>query len=327
MNYGDKHHNAYPGFKDFAAMVKEQARLRNHPNVLAGTQSSSHKQKTREHRPRPAYSPGEDMEPRRVLKTNTASPENRNIPYCHFHQRKGHFLAECIAFENEPLEAKNECILRVGLCFPCLSQGHRSGECSAVIKCAKCGDHRLPTILHKEKPEPARRENGEELQTACTSVCNNPSSGGVSCSKIVLVDVLKENGAKESCRIYAILDDQSNASLISPNLANKLGATGPDLKYSLSTCSGQREEKSGRRMSSIVIRSMAGRTFKLPQLVECADIPQDKREIVTAEMARQFPHLKEIAEEIPAYDPEAKIEIIIGRDAPELLKIREQEWP
>ena len=52
------------------------------------------------------------MEQRRVLKTNTASQENRNIPYCHFHQRKGHFLAECKAFENEPLEAKNECILR-----------------------------------------------------------------------------------------------------------------------------------------------------------------------------------------------------------------------
>lgn len=139
VNYVDKHHDAYPGFKDFAAMVKEQARLRNHRNVLAGTQSSSHRKKTREHRPCPAYSPGEDMEPRRVLKTNTASPENRNIPYCHFHQRKAHFLAECIAFENEPLKAKNECILRAGLCFCCLSQGHRSGECSAVIKCAKCG--------------------------------------------------------------------------------------------------------------------------------------------------------------------------------------------
>ena len=73
--------------------------------------------------------------------------------------------------------------------------------------------------------------------------------------------------------------------------------------------------KSARRMSSVVIRSMAGRTFKLSQLVECADIPQDKREIVTAEMAKQFPHLKEIAEEIPPYDPKAKIEILIGRDA------------
>ena len=97
------------------------------------------------------------------------------------------------------------------------------------MKCAKCGDDRHPTILHKDKTEATRREHGEELQTACTSVCQDPSSGGVSCSKIVLVDIFSENQAQEPCRVYAILDDQSNASMISPNLADKLGATGPNL--------------------------------------------------------------------------------------------------
>ena len=70
-----------------------------------------------------------------------------------------------------------------------------------------------------------------------------------------------------------------------------------------------------------MLHSMAGRTLKLPQLIECTSTPQDKREIVTPEIARQFPHLKEIADEIPCYEPKAKIEILIGRDAPELLKV------
>ena len=70
---------------------------------------------------------------------------------------------------------------------------------------------------------------------------------------------------------------------------------------------------------------MAGRTIRLPQLVECSNIPQDKREIVTPEMAMQFSHLKEVAKEIPPYDPRAKIEILIGRDALELLKVRESK--
>ena len=113
--------------------------------------------------------------------------------------------------------------------------------------------------------------------------------------------------------------------MISPNLADKLGATGPKLKYLLSTCSGKTEEKSGRRVCGVVLRSMAGRTIRLPQLVECSNIPQDKREIVTPEMAMQFSHLKEVAKEIPPYDPQAKVEILIGRDVPELLKV--QEWP
>ena len=65
--------------------------------------------------------------------------------------------------------------------------------------------------LHKEKPGTTRTEHDEELKTAGTSVCHNPFSAGVSCSKIVLVDVLCENRPQQSHRTYAIIDDQSNA--------------------------------------------------------------------------------------------------------------------
>ena len=40
-------------------------------------------------------------------------------------------------------------------------------------------------------------------------------------------------------------------------------------------------------------------------------------------MARRFPHLHEIASEIPPLDPNADIHLLLGRDAPELLKVRE----
>lgn len=329
VHHAEKHDDAYPGFKDFAAIIQEQARLKNHPNVLASTRLCRLKEKTRDPTPRPpdTREPGmhsrvlkSTMEDGKFPKKNTGEEK-----YCPFHQRKGHTLSECKAFEGETLEAKNECILRAGLCFRCLSRGHRSSDCTAVVKCAKCGDDRHPTILHKDKTEATRKDHGEELQAACTSVCQDPSSGGVSCSKIAVVDIFREDRAQEPCRAYAILDDQSNASMIDPNLADRLGATGPNLKYFLSTCSGGKEEKTGRRVSGVVLRSMAGKTLKLPQLIECANIPRDKKEIVTPEMARQFPHLKEITEEIPPYDPKAKVEILIGRDAPELLKIRESK--
>ena len=35
VQFAAKYDDAYPSFKDFAAMVQEQARLKNHPNVLA----------------------------------------------------------------------------------------------------------------------------------------------------------------------------------------------------------------------------------------------------------------------------------------------------
>ena len=40
-------------------------------------------------------------------------------------------------------------------------------------------------------------------------------------------------------------------------------------------------------------------------------------------MARRFPHLREIANEIPPLNETANIHLLIGRDAPELLKVRE----
>ena len=251
VQYAEDHNDAYPGFKEFAAIIQEQARLKNHPNVLACTQSNHHKRRTRDHRPHIPDMPEEDTDTnRRVLKSsmesgNITKKDAKEEKFCAFHQRKGHLLTECKAFENESLEAKNDCILRAGLCFRCLQRGHRSTECTAVVKCAKCGDERHPTILHRERAETTRKEHGEEIRTNCTSVCQNPNSAGVSCSKIVLVDVFTENGTQEPYRVYAIIDDQSNASMISPNLADKLGATGPKLKYLLSTCSGKTEEKSG----------------------------------------------------------------------------------
>jgi len=40
-------------------------------------------------------------------------------------------------------------------------------------------------------------------------------------------------------------------------------------------------------------------------------------------MVRRFPHLQEIADEIPPFDSNAKIHLLIGRNTPELLKVRE----
>ena len=106
VQYAEKYDDAYPSFKDFAAMVQEQARLKNHPNVLAAAQPSNRKPKGREHRPR---LPETDADPnRRVLKTGLdgknepkKEPELGEEKYCHYHQRKGHLLAECKPSKNK----------------------------------------------------------------------------------------------------------------------------------------------------------------------------------------------------------------------------------
>ena len=105
-------------------MVQEQARLKNHPNVLVAAQPRNRKPKGREHRPR--FLPETDADTnRKVFNThldgkNDPKKEPGEKRYCHYHQRKGHLLAECKAFQRQALEVRNECVLRAGLCFRCL---------------------------------------------------------------------------------------------------------------------------------------------------------------------------------------------------------------
>ena len=47
-----------------------------------------------------------------------------------------------------------------------------------------------------------------------------------------------------------------------------------------------------------------------------------KKEIPTPEIARTNPHLRSIADGIPPLNEVAKIQLLIGRDAPELIKVQ-----
>ena len=127
------------------------------------------------------------------------------------------------------------------------------------------------------------------------------------------MDVCSKSNPHLSKRIYAIIDEQSNSSLVTSELADHLGARGPLKKYFLSTCSGEKEEKHDRRVPGITVRSLSGPEFSLPTLTECDTIPQDKSEIPTPDMAKSFPHLIEIAHEIPPVDESAKVQLLIGK--------------
>ena len=58
------------------------------------------------------------------------------------------------------------------------------------------------------------------------------------------------------CRVYAILDEQSNLSLIRSELADELGVVGPWEKYFLTTCGGEKEVKYGRRVTGAIVESL-----------------------------------------------------------------------
>ena len=314
--FSEDNEDAYPSFDVFSEVIQKHARIKNNPNINIGAKLANP----------PVQTPSRAGQNKKALKTN-ADPNDKDAPArergskrCPFHDRDGHSLEECKTFATKTLEEKTEWILQAGLCYRCLSEGHRARDCKQMIRCIICKDKRHNALLHKDKQK--KPEGGESVDTKCASLCG-VSEGGISCSKLVLVDVISRERPENICRVYAIIDDQSNTSLITSDLADELGPSGPEEKYHLTTCSGEKEAKYGRRVTGVVLKSLNGTESELPTLIECNSIPRDKQEIPTPEMARRFPHLSDIANQIPKLDENAEIHLLIGRDAPELLKVRD----
>ena len=124
------------------------------------------------------------------------------------------------------------------LCLRCFSPHHVASTSKENVKCSICGSRRLTDLLHLSTEEKKKRgkdaetaiETQENVNAQCTSICKG-APGGLCCSKIVLVDVYGEDRPNEFHRVYAIVDDQSNASIISTKLVDKLKAEGPECKY------------------------------------------------------------------------------------------------
>ena len=110
--------------------------------------------------------------------------------------------------------------------------------------------------------------------------------------------------------------------MISPELVDQLGIQSPKGKYLLSTCSASKEVKFGRRVSGLQVKSLNGNREDIPTVIECDNIPKDKREIPTPELAKRYNHLRDIANDIPPIDPDAEIQLLTGRNAPEIMKVR-----
>ena len=89
---------------------QEKAKNKNHPNVQAsGVQTTTHGE-----RPPRRATWDDPINPKRVLKTKT----NEEAPRSAFHDREGHTLTECRAFNTLSIEEKTDCVLRKKTLFP-----------------------------------------------------------------------------------------------------------------------------------------------------------------------------------------------------------------
>ncbi|KAK3101561.1 hypothetical protein FSP39_004496 [Pinctada imbricata] len=313
--YKEEHDTAFPPFHVFASFLEKMARRKNDPSFEDPNKGKP---------ARIDYGGSQRV----IVKSTVLSEQESKGPLCPLH-KTSHTLNKCLQFRQKPIQERKDFIRSKGLCFKCCgSKPHLAKNCRSTVKCCICkAPH--PTALHENKAEQTEQKlsgpdnPGQELEEV-TSRYTSLNGSSRSCAKTILVKVYPDGQQDRALELYAIIDEQSNRSLARSSLFDHFHIFGPELSYSLSSCSGLSTEY-GRRYSNLIIESMdSSFKMKLPTLIECDLIPNRRDEIPSPSAAKMFPHLCDLADFIPPIRDECEILLLIGRDLLPVHHIIEQ---
>ncbi|XP_070188491.1 uncharacterized protein [Littorina saxatilis] len=298
--YKSNHRVPFPPFEFFVDFVKTCATIQNDP----------------------AFKLENDKKAKPVLSRKTNLEAKHEL--CPIHTTARHSLLECKGFAAKSLSEKKATLKEKGVCCRCLfSTSHRAKDCNMSVKCSVCSG-RHHTAMHQDRPSASLdpiKKHGGEVSAKCTTLCKGGHLSR-SCGKVVKVKVFPPEKPK-GIQVYAILDDQSNASLATPELMDQLGSSPSEIEYQLTSCGGT-QAMSGRQLRNITVQSTDERSLILPHVLECDTIPNDRSEIPSSEVAQHHGHLNRIRKRIPPLDKQIPIALLIGRDLPEAHHVLEQ---
>ena len=286
-----------------------------------GTQGSSHQGPTTttlttQASPIARRSSGTD-DSKRVFKPVTSPGDQRTVSspkqvFCSYHKTKTHNLDECQKFRDLDFEERKEFLFKNRFCFNCAnSNKHIGRNCDqGPPQCKICGN-RHATLLH----DPSRSENKvTSASSACTQVCKE---GPIrSCARIVLLKVSSQSDPSKETLTFAVLDDQSTDVFVTDNLLNELSIDGKEVNLQVNTIVGTNTVRT-RKVCGLQVQDVNGEysPVKVCYAYAQESIQATHHDIATPEIARQWEHLKTIADKIP-YRPDIEIDMLIGRNIP-----------
>nr|XP_027232691.1 uncharacterized protein LOC113824143 [Penaeus vannamei] len=317
-------------YKKTQDFISDVAQIHNDPGFNFEPEVRSHTDKTSK------------LDKFKVTTKKTVVPDEEALK-CIIHGTN-HSLHECKSFKSKSLEERKKLLKENRICFKCcISKNHLSRDCPEDITCKDCGSKYHCTAMHlkkfqsvpetstkahgREKPEQSVvkesvREQALDVTNKSTGVCEE--FPGKSCAKILPVYVFHESNPRKRMKSYVILDDQSNKSLAKGELLDFFDVRSVAEEYIITSCSG-RSVMTGRKAGGLCIQAVDGSLqMSLPTVIECDELPNNRTEIPTPNIARLHPHLKDIGSEISPLDDQAQIQLLIGRDLPEAHHVLDQ---
>ena len=312
-DYKQRKNVTYPPFDYFVQFIQELSKVRNDPGFQYEEKPQS--------RP-PNRRPGTPS----VTVIKSSVPPTTTTSVCPIHKLP-HSLKDCKQFKSKTLGEKKKLIRENGICYRCCdSDKHHAKNCTVSVVCDICKSKDHLTILHRDNkkdpkgPKPHGGEHGTSsdsnaVHNNCTMICGGSLYKGKSCAKTLLVRVYAEGTPGRAVTMYAIIDEQSNRSLVRSEFFNIMGIEDSQPKpYTLDSCAGS-IQVFGRRASGFVVESLdAKERLQLPTLIECDNMPNIREEIPTPDVAMAHAHLAHLAGAIPPLDNNSEILLLIGRD-------------
>ena len=322
----------YPSFSELSKYIDREASIACDPVTslqgLRGSEkrSESYDNRHKSDRKRP---PGAST---LFTKTSDNVPsKTQKSAYCFF-CTKDHHLDVCKLFISKTLEERKGFAMKKGLCFGCLARGHLSKDCKNRLKCKTCSKPH-PTALHGDvrvKPDSSAKDATSSAVQELKSVTSNTrislfsgSDNGCKSSMTVPVWISHKDNPKDERLVYALLDTQSDTTFILQDTCNALGLHGTEVQLLLSTMFAQDQRVLSHKVDGLMVRGYDSQLkIALPAAYTRDVMPANRSHIPTAEMARKWPHLTRIADQLmPVSDCE--VGILIGYNCPRALAPRE----
>ena len=204
----------------------------------------------------------------------------------------------------------------------------REGSHSALKTCALPDemDGASEAGTNEDASSNAEPSPPEEKPSHLSLVGTTENKVSSTTSKVLLVDIMPttsqgiESFSGTPKRCYAIIDEQSSTSFISPELAASLRFKGPKIDYNLSTMSGLSTATQGDLISGLSVRGVGEKlTHNLPPVLTNPFIPNAVNEVASPEMVKANPLIKKYHKFFNPVDHSKSVMLLIGRDCGDLM--------
>ena len=242
-----------------------------------------------------------------------------------------HHLDDCEAFMRKSMDYKKTFFREQQLCFGCMGFNHTSKGCLKRSTCRICRK-RHPTCLHIEGFSYSKGpQHTEQSSSTSTHDVGNPTITNHSCStsqigkhdiilQTILPVIVTKRERNQPVHTYAFYDHGSTGCFISEELTESLGAKGHNTTLMLRTMHGKGYVDSAV-IDNLIVTDLDGKNpITLPNTYVRAEIPVSHEQIPRPEVIARLPHLRELARNMPAYQKDLNIGLLIGSNCPIALE-------